>query len=97
MNTSQVRRGDNAQNHKRDLCTVFGYNSSVTLHTSFPKSRFRLSRGLQQILEWTRAPLATHPVRFVSANAHFVSSPGPRFLRVPQHTRRFLRISGRAP
>src|SRR5229473_6659940 len=63
--------------------------------TSSSRSHFLQSRDMQQILETTRAPLATHSDSSLPAVPRFAPLYRPRFLLVPQHTRRFPRISGR--
>src|SRR5260370_28531238 len=65
--------------------------------TSSSRSHFHQSRDMQQIPETTRAPLATHSDSSISAVPRFAPLYRLRFLRVPQHTRRFPRISVREP
>src|SRR6266853_3100219 len=71
MNTSLGLWGDNAQTHKRDGYTVF--DEILSLRTSSSRSHFHQSLDMQQILETTRAPLATPWDSSFSAVRRFAS------------------------
>ncbi len=73
--------GDNTQSHKHDGNIVFRRNFS--LRTSSSWSHFHQSREMQQILETTRAPLATYSDSSFSAVPRFALLYRPHFLRVP--------------
>src|SRR5438045_8585536 len=62
------------------------FDEILSLRTSSSRSQFHQSLDMQQILETTSAPLATHSDSSFSAGPRFAPLSRPRFLRVPQYT-----------